>query len=68
VSWLSSIHRVPPLIAAIADTARFLAAALGLVLPPAAEVLARLRETATGAGPEFDLVCTPEGTTYERLI
>lgn len=42
--------------------------ALGLELPPAAEVLARLRETATGAGPEFDLVFTPENTTYERLF
>jgi hypothetical protein len=42
--------------------------ALGLDLPPVAEVLARLRETATGAGPEFDLVFTPENTTYERLF
>lgn len=42
--------------------------ALGLDLPSAAEVLARLRETATGAGPEFDLVFTPENMRYERLF
>ncbi|MDX8147356.1 hypothetical protein SK854_34965 [Lentzea sp. BCCO 10_0061] len=47
---------------------RHAADALGLGLPPAAEVVARLRETATGAGPEFDLVFTPEQTTYERLF
>jgi hypothetical protein len=44
------------------------AAALGLHLPAEAEVLARLRTVATGAGEDFDLIFTPEGTTYDRLI
>lgn len=42
--------------------------ALGLELPPVTEVLARLRQTTAGAGPEFDLVFTPENTTYDRLF
>ncbi|MER7706979.1 hypothetical protein ABTX81_29275 [Kitasatospora sp. NPDC097605] len=44
------------------------AAALGLVLPTEAEVLARLREVVTGAGEEFVLILTPEGSPYEPLF
>jgi hypothetical protein len=44
------------------------AAALGLELPSAADVLARLCEVATGAGEEFTLVFTPEGTRYDSLF
>ncbi|MEV6302557.1 hypothetical protein AB0M02_24300 [Actinoplanes sp. NPDC051861] len=44
------------------------AAVLGLDLPSEADVLARLHAVATGAGREFDLIFTPEGNTYERLI
>ncbi|MGW4380137.1 hypothetical protein [Kitasatospora sp. NPDC004531] len=44
------------------------AEALGLTLPTAAEALARLHETATGAGRAFVLVFTPENTSYRTLI
>jgi hypothetical protein len=44
------------------------AAALGLDLPGQAEVLARLREVAVGAGEDFVLVFTPEGRPYEPLF
>ncbi|GIE89818.1 hypothetical protein [Actinoplanes regularis] len=44
------------------------AATLGLDLPTEAEVLARLHSVATGAGKDFDLIFTPEGTRYDRLI
>jgi hypothetical protein len=44
------------------------AAALGLDLPTEAEVLARLRGVATGAGKDFILIFTPEGTPYDRLF
>ncbi|MFD5087332.1 hypothetical protein ACFVYP_39025 [Kitasatospora sp. NPDC058201] len=44
------------------------AAALGLDLPGETEVLARLREVATGAGGDFVLILTSEGTSYEPLI
>ncbi|MFJ8043689.1 hypothetical protein ACIRBX_24625 [Kitasatospora sp. NPDC096147] len=44
------------------------AEALGLALPSEAEVLARLREVVGGAGEEFQLVFTPEGTLYEPLF
>lgn len=41
---------------------------LGLDLPTEAEVLARLREVATGARKDFVLIFTPEGEPYEPLI
>jgi hypothetical protein len=44
------------------------AVALGLSLPSEVEALTRLREVATGPGRDFNLIFTPEGTTYERLI
>ncbi|MFI0938830.1 hypothetical protein [Streptomyces sp. NPDC021020] len=44
------------------------AAALGLELPAEADVLARLREVATGAGEDFVLISTPEDEPYDRLI
>ncbi|MFJ5921689.1 hypothetical protein ACIQF6_03660 [Kitasatospora sp. NPDC092948] len=44
------------------------AAALGLACPTPAEALARLHRTATGIGREFDLIHTPEGTSYRPLI
>ncbi|MFI5532915.1 hypothetical protein ACIA8O_30705 [Kitasatospora sp. NPDC051853] len=44
------------------------AAALGLTLPTEAEALTRLREVAVGAGADYALVFTPEGTVYEPLI
>ena len=44
------------------------AAALGLVLPRAADALARLHEVATGAGGDFALIFTPEDVPYELLI
>ncbi|MFB7864826.1 hypothetical protein [Streptomyces sp. NPDC056069] len=44
------------------------AAALGLGLPDQAEVLARLREVATGPGEEFVLIFTPEGHPYAPLF
>ncbi|MFF2949868.1 hypothetical protein ACFVVU_00750 [Kitasatospora sp. NPDC057965] len=58
-----------PDLAAARDAA---AAALGLVLPSEAEVLARLREVATGTGrgtdEEYVLVFTPEDSPYEPLF
>jgi hypothetical protein len=44
------------------------AAVLGLSLPSEEEALTRLREVATGPGRDFNLIFTPEGTAYERLI
>ncbi|MFG2692408.1 hypothetical protein ACIHEI_12355 [Kitasatospora sp. NPDC051984] len=44
------------------------AATLGLSYPTAAEALARLHLTATGIGREFDLIYTPEGSSYRALI
>ncbi|MGW6918079.1 hypothetical protein ACWGB8_30340 [Kitasatospora sp. NPDC054939] len=44
------------------------AAALGLDLPPEAEVLARLREVATGPGKDVVLVFTPEDSPYDSLV
>ncbi|MFC5108004.1 hypothetical protein [Kibdelosporangium philippinense] len=44
------------------------AAALGLTLPTEAEVLARLREVATGPGKDYVLIFTPENTAYEPLF
>ncbi|MFB7469553.1 hypothetical protein [Kitasatospora sp. NPDC056184] len=53
----------------LADRRDRAAAALGLVLPTEAEVLARLREVALGADASaFVLVFTPEGTPYESLF
>lgn len=52
----------------LADRRDRAAAALGLALPSEADVLARLREVATGAGKDVVLVYTPEGTPYRRLI
>lgn len=44
------------------------ARALGLDLPTETYALARLREVALGAGEDFVLVFTPEGTPYDALI
>ncbi|WP_380283359.1 hypothetical protein [Kitasatospora purpeofusca] len=53
----------------LADRRDRAAAALGLVLPSEAEVLARLREVATGAAASaFVLVFTPEDSPYESLF
>ncbi|MEW2139510.1 hypothetical protein AB0892_23490 [Streptomyces sp. NPDC005409] len=41
---------------------------LGFGLPSPAEVLARLREVATGLGEDFVLIFTPEGHPYEPLF
>ncbi|KIQ65116.1 hypothetical protein TR51_13950 [Kitasatospora griseola] len=54
-----------PALLAARDT---VAATLGLTYPTAAEALARLHLTATGIGREFDLIHTPEGTSYRTLI
>ncbi|MFE6826527.1 hypothetical protein [Streptomyces sp. NPDC057690] len=44
------------------------ATALGLVLPPEGDVLARLREVALEIGKDFVLVFTPGGEPYEPLF
>ncbi|MHC5908943.1 hypothetical protein ACVNF4_34515 [Streptomyces sp. S6] len=44
------------------------AGALGLDLPAEADVLARLREVATGAGKDFVLIFAPEDEPYDLLI
>ncbi|WP_042369498.1 hypothetical protein [Streptacidiphilus neutrinimicus] len=44
------------------------AQALDLELPATADVMARLRQIATGAGEDYVLIFTPEGEPYEPLI
>ncbi|PPK69048.1 hypothetical protein V5P93_001424 [Actinokineospora auranticolor] len=44
------------------------AAVLGLELPDGATALARLREVATSAGPDFALVLTSDNEPYRQLI
>ncbi|WP_256515908.1 hypothetical protein [Paractinoplanes aksuensis] len=39
-----------------------------MTLPAEADVVARLRRTAVGAGEGFTLIFTPEGNAYRRLI
>ncbi|MBM2620518.1 hypothetical protein JIG36_33960 [Actinoplanes sp. LDG1-06] len=44
------------------------AAALDITLPTEAEVLTRLRHTATVTGQDFVLIFTPEGNPYDNLF
>lgn len=50
------------------ETRDHIAELLELDLPPEEEVLARLREVALGMGEDFELIFTPEGTSYYPLI